>query len=206
MRWSQRKLAWQKHVPALQIEGGLPNLTLDEGKIEQVLNNLISNAVKFSQPGAAVEVRACAQDDGVIVSVQDYGPGIPEAERAKLFQPYGRTSVRSTTSGRSKGLGLAISRKIVEGHGGHIRVKSQLGAGSIIRASIRIAAANEYGRPNSDQRYWRAMFNFRMHDCNVVRFIQRRAAAPDGVDVGPDRARPAHPLEFLVLKARSSFG
>jgi hypothetical protein len=126
------KLAWQKHVHvALQIEGALPKLSLDEGKIEQVLNNLISNAVKFSQPGAGVEVRAWAQDSGVIVSVQDQGPGIPEAERCKLFQPYGRTSVRSTTSERSTGLGLAISRKIVEGHRGHIWVESQIGVGSV---------------------------------------------------------------------------
>lgn len=126
------KLAWQKHVHvALQIESALPKLSLDEGKIEQVLNNLISNAVKFSQPGAAVEVRAWAQDSGVTVSVQDQGPGIPEAERDRLFQPYGRTSVRSTTGERSTGLGLAISRKIVEGHGGHIWVESQIGVGSV---------------------------------------------------------------------------
>jgi PAS domain S-box-containing protein len=126
------KLARRKHVHVvLQIESALPKLSLDEGKIEQVLNNLISNAVKFSQPGAAVEVRAWTQDSGVIVSVQDQGPGIPEAERAKLFQPYGRTSVRSTTGERSTGLGLAISRKIVEGHGGHIWVERQIGVGSV---------------------------------------------------------------------------
>lgn len=131
------KLAWQKQVHvALQIESRLPNLALDEGKIEQVLNNLISNAVKFSQPGAAVEVRAWQQDGGVIVSVQDQGPGIPGAERAKLFQPYGRTSVRSTTSERSTGLGLAISRKIVEGHGGHIWVESRIGVGSVFFFSL----------------------------------------------------------------------
>jgi len=126
------KLAWRKHVHVvLQIESALPKLSLDEGKIEQVLNNLISNAVKFSQPGAAVEVRAWTQDSGVIVSVEDQGPGIPEAERAKLFQPYGRTSVRSTTGERSTGIGLTISQKIVEGHRGHIWVESQLGVGSV---------------------------------------------------------------------------
>jgi len=76
-------------------------------------------------------VRAWTQDSGVIVSVQDQGPGIPEAERAKLFQPYGRTSVRSTTGERSTGIGLTISRKIVEGHRGHIWVESQLGVGSV---------------------------------------------------------------------------
>jgi signal transduction histidine kinase len=125
-------LAQQKQIHvSLQIESALPKLSLDEGKIEQVLNNLISNAVKFSQPGTAVEVRAVAQDGGVLISVRDQGPGIPAAECAKLFQPFGRTSIRSTCGEHSTGLGLAISRKIVEGHGGHIWVESQVGLGSV---------------------------------------------------------------------------
>jgi signal transduction histidine kinase len=95
------------------------------------LNNLISNAVKFSQPGTTVEVSAAADDGGVLISVRDEGPGIPEAEQAKLFQPFGRTSVRSTAGERSTGLGLAISRKIVEGHGGRIWVQSHVGLGSV---------------------------------------------------------------------------
>jgi len=126
------KLARQKQIHVdLQIEGALPKLSLEEGKIEQVLNNLISNAVKFSQPGAVVEVRAGVHDGGVLISVRDQGPGIPETERDKLFQPYGRTSVDSTASERSTGLGLAIARKIVEGHGGRIWVESQVGVGSV---------------------------------------------------------------------------
>ncbi len=126
------KLASMKHIHVdLQIEGELPKLSLDEGKIEQVLNNLISNAVKFSQPGTTVEVRAAAEDEGVLISVRDQGPGISEAEHAKLFQPFGLTSVRATAGERSTGLGLAISWKIVEGHGGHIRVESQIGVGSV---------------------------------------------------------------------------
>jgi signal transduction histidine kinase len=124
------KLARQKQIHVdLQIEGALPKLSLEEGKIEQVLNNLISNAVKFSQPGAVVAVRAGVHDGGVLISVRDQGPGIPETERDKLFQPYGRTSVHS--SERSTGLGLAIARKIVEGHGGRIWVESQVGVGSV---------------------------------------------------------------------------
>lgn len=126
------KLARQKQIHVdLQIEGALPKLSLEEGKIEQVLNNLISNAVKFSQPGAVVEVRAGVHDGGVLISVRDQGPGIPETERDKLFQPYGRTSVDSTANERSTGLGLAIARKIVEGHGGRIWVESQVGVGSV---------------------------------------------------------------------------
>jgi signal transduction histidine kinase len=126
------KLARQKAVHVgLQIEGALPGLSFDKKKITQVLNNLISNAVKFSQRGATVEVRVVAQDGGVRISVRDQGLGIPEAERAKLFQPFGRTSVRSTAGERSTGLGLAISRRIVEGHGGRIWVESQVGVGSV---------------------------------------------------------------------------
>ena len=98
-------LAQQKHVHvSLQIEGALPRLSLDEWKIAQVLNNLISNAVKYSQPGTAVEVRAVAEDSGVRISVRDQGPGIAEAERGKLFQPFGRTSVSSTDGEGGTGL------------------------------------------------------------------------------------------------------
>ncbi len=77
--------------------------------IEQVLNNLISNAVKFSQPGAVVEVRAGVHDCGVLIAIRDQGPGIPETERDKLFQPFGQTSVASTASERSTGLPVWLS-------------------------------------------------------------------------------------------------
>jgi signal transduction histidine kinase len=124
-------LAQKKHIQvALQIEGPLPTVSLDQGKIAQVLDNLISNAIKFSQPGTAVTVRAVAQDRGVRIAVCDQGPGIPEGERGKLFQPFGKTSVRSTAGESSTGLGLAIVRKIVEGHGGRIWVESEVGVGS----------------------------------------------------------------------------
>jgi len=66
----------------------------------------------------------------VRIEVRDQGPGIPEGERDKLFEPFGKTSVRSTAGESSTGLGLAIVRKIVEGHGGRIWVESQVGAGS----------------------------------------------------------------------------
>lgn len=124
-------LALRKHIRVeLQIEGVLPTLPLDEGKIAQVLNNLISNAIKFSKPGTAVTVLAEAKDGGLRIKVRDQGPGIPEAEVVKLFQPFGKTSVRSTGGEKSTGLGLAIARKIIEGHGGVIWVESKVGVGS----------------------------------------------------------------------------
>ncbi len=125
-------LAQKKHIQlTLQIDGPLPELSLDEGKITQVLNNLISNAVKFSKAGTAVEVHAVADGGGVRVAVRDQGPGIPEGERGKLFQPFGKTSVRGTAGESSTGLGLAIARKIVEGHGGRIWAESEVGVGSV---------------------------------------------------------------------------
>lgn len=130
-------LAQKKQIKvALHIEGVLPMLSLDRGKIEQVLNNLISNAVKFSQPGTEVAVSAAAESGGVLITVRDQGPGIPESERSKLFKPFGKTSVRSTAGESSTGLGLAIVRKIVEGHGGVIWVESEVGAGSVFQFTL----------------------------------------------------------------------
>ena len=108
----------------------LTTVLIDRTKIEQVLNNLISNAVKFSLPGTTVEVHISKNADHLTVSVRDEGQGIPEAERQKLFQPFSRTSVKSTGGEKSTGLGLAIVRKIVLGHGGKIGVDSEVGRGS----------------------------------------------------------------------------
>jgi signal transduction histidine kinase len=115
----------------LEADGELPEVSFDEKKITQVLNNLISNAVKFAQPGTEVTVRAVAEAGAVRISVADQGPGIPESERGKLFQPFGKTSVRSTAGESSTGLGLAIVRKIIEGHGGRLWLESEVGAGSV---------------------------------------------------------------------------
>jgi two-component system sensor histidine kinase/response regulator len=124
-------LAQRKNIAVtLRIEGELPALSLDEGKIVQVLNNLISNATKFSQPGTSITVHVAAENAEVRITVRDQGLGIPEDERGKLFQPFGKTSVRSTGGEVSTGLGLAIVRKIVEGHGGRIWVESEVGVGS----------------------------------------------------------------------------
>ena len=116
----------------------LPVMLLDAAKIEQVLNNLISNAVKFSPPGRPVQVRVGRRGDEVVISVVDQGPGIPVDERDKLFRWLSRTTVRSTAGEKSTGLGLAISQKIVQGHGGKIWVESQVGQGSTFYVALPI--------------------------------------------------------------------
>ena len=94
---------------------------LDPGKMKQVIDNLISNAIKYSPPGSAVIVQLQFDGDRVSgFSVLDQGPGIPEKERDKLFKDFGRLSVKPTAGEKSTGLGLAICRKIVEAHSGTI--------------------------------------------------------------------------------------
>ncbi|MDP1792908.1 MAG: HAMP domain-containing sensor histidine kinase [Acidimicrobiales bacterium] len=126
-----RSLATRKDI-TIQYEPGPPTneIHVDPGKIEQVVNNLLENAVKFSTRGALVEVRVDRASNDTTVSVADHGQGIPPQDLSKLFLPFGTTSVRGTEGEQSTGLGLSIARRIVEGHGGHIGVVSEPGVGS----------------------------------------------------------------------------
>jgi len=112
---------------------------LDPGKTEQVLNNLIGNAVKFSPPGSLVRVRLRAEGGRAVLSVEDEGPGVPAGEMGKLFQPFGRTSVRSSGGEKDTGLGLAIVKRIVEGHGGEIEVERGAVGGAVFRVTLPAA-------------------------------------------------------------------
>jgi signal transduction histidine kinase len=114
----------------------LPLLNLDPVRIEQVLNNLVSNAIKYSHPGSSVELRLEQQADQIVISVEDHGQGIPPEELDRLFKWFGTTSVRGTEGERSTGLGLAITRRIVAGHQGEIWVESEVGRGSTFSFSL----------------------------------------------------------------------
>jgi len=105
----------------------------DSDKLQQVLQNLISNALKFSHRDTRVRVVLERREREAVLSVVDQGQGIPEAEQARLFEPFHRASVRPTGGEKSTGLGLAITRKIVEGHGGRIELESAPGHGSTFR-------------------------------------------------------------------------
>ena len=124
-------LAAKKNVGVeLQDAVELEPLALDIGKIVQVLDNLIGNAVKYSPPGSTARVSLARRGEEVVVAVTDEGPGIPADEHEKLFTFFGRTSVKPTAGERSTGFGLAIARRIVEGHGGRLWVESAPGRGS----------------------------------------------------------------------------
>jgi len=114
----------------------IPITLLDAAKVEQVLNNLVTNAIKFSSPGSRVLITAQSSEGEILLSVKDEGPGIPLNEMENLFKPFQRTSVKSTAGEKSTGLGLVIVKRIVEGHGGHIWVESQVGKGSTFYGSL----------------------------------------------------------------------
>jgi signal transduction histidine kinase len=103
---------------------------VDRNKIRQVVDNLISNAVKYSPRGSVITVLIHSDESGAGFAVRDSGPGIPDSERHKLFKDYGRLSSVPTGGEKSTGLGLAISRKIVEAHDGTIGVENIPGRGA----------------------------------------------------------------------------
>jgi signal transduction histidine kinase len=123
-----------------ECEGPPPTLNLDSRRIQQVLNNLISNGLKFAYGGTTITVTLKSGADEVTIAVADQGQGIAADELGKLFKPYSQTRTRSTASEKSTGLGLAIVRRIVEAHGGSIRVESELGRGSTFYVSIPASA------------------------------------------------------------------
>lgn len=126
-----RILAEKKGISILFIPGfDKQMIKLDPVKTEQVLNNLISNAIKFSFEGKVIEVKTRVDDNVCEIIVSDQGQGIPQSDQQKLFQPFAKRSVLSTAGERSTGLGLSIVKKIVEGHGGKIWVESEVGKGS----------------------------------------------------------------------------
>lgn len=138
-----RVLAAKKGIEIdLETAGDLPVLSLDAGKIEQVLDNLIGNAVKFSPPDSLVEVRVVLEKgreaDRVVISVRDQGPGIPADLLDRLFEPFARGRSRGT---QGAGLGLAIVKSILAGHGGDIRVESEPGQGAVFHARLPLGDA-----------------------------------------------------------------
>ncbi|MCL5269827.1 MAG: hybrid sensor histidine kinase/response regulator [bacterium] len=113
-----------------------PPLNLDAAKIEQVLNNLSSNAIKFSQPGTEITVELITEDDQLVIVVRDQGQGIAPHEIDKVFKPFEKTSTRSTSGEKSTGLGMAIVKKIVEGHQGKIWLESAVGVGTTFYVAL----------------------------------------------------------------------
>lgn len=125
----------QGHELHLQLPEEPLVLSCDATRLEQVLNNLVSNALKYSPAGSRVDVCVRREGPEVVLSVVDRGIGIAPEEMRHLFAPFRRArGARERAPG--VGLGLSVARRIVEAHGGHIEVESHLGQGSTFRVRL----------------------------------------------------------------------
>ncbi|MBN1900099.1 GAF domain-containing sensor histidine kinase [Candidatus Sumerlaeota bacterium] len=115
----------------------LPKAVLDPNRINQVLNNLVSNAIKYSYPETTITLKARVNDAKYLeITVQDQGQGISEEYIPLLFRDYQKAGSRPTGGEQSSGLGLAIVRRIVRAHEGHFHIESKLGEGSVFSIAL----------------------------------------------------------------------
>jgi signal transduction histidine kinase len=120
----------------LSLEGRTFIAELDPLKIAQVLDNLVNNAIKFSPRGSTVEIKIGIKRNIVSISVRDEGAGISENQMKCLFQPFQESGRGAGPGTHGAGLGLTISQRIVEAHGGNIAVQSGPGKGSTFTINL----------------------------------------------------------------------
>jgi signal transduction histidine kinase len=119
-----------------KVDEQLPVVWADSRRIGQVLTNLMSNALKFTDAGGTIEVSAWQCQGSVVVSVRDSGVGIAAEEQKDIFQMYSQLSSSENSPRRGSGIGLAVCKKIIEAHGGRIWFESGRGQGSSFYFSL----------------------------------------------------------------------
>jgi signal transduction histidine kinase len=139
-------LRWQAKTKQQRIEFAEPppltgRLNGDAPRLQQVIANLIGNALKFSPPGETVSLSLSRVGDTITLAVHDRGQGLSPVEIAQLFSPYQRMTANPTGVETSHGLGLSIAHEIVKLHGGTIRAESQPGEGATFFVDLPTGAA-----------------------------------------------------------------
>jgi len=112
---------------------GEPSITAfaDREKVQQILLNLLANAMRFTPSGGAVDLDWRVENDALLVRVRDTGPGIPDEKREQIFEPFVQLRAPGSVPSGGTGLGLAISRDLARAMGGDVRVASTVGVGSV---------------------------------------------------------------------------
>jgi len=194
----------------LTIAPGVGTVRADEVKLLQVVVNLISNAVKFTPDGGSVDVRAEVSGTDALVTVRDTGIGIPEEERERIFEAFQRGGRGARTSVEGTGLGLTLSRRILDLHGGRLWMESTVGEGSTFSFTVPLLAGDVQGLPDraaaavvpplgsdtvlviEDDRRSADLLRLYLEDAGY-----RVAVARDGVD-GLDMARRLAPTVVVL--------
>jgi len=177
---SMRPLAATKGLTLdVSASTALPGIFADEDKVTQVLINLVSNAIKFTEPGGRIEVSAFEESHDVEFSVSDTGIGIAAADLPKLFEKFQQLhrDPRETV-GKGTGLGLAISKRLVELHGGRIQATSEPGRGSLFSFTLPKHQPDEIFREylhNGIEQAKRRQSRFSISVISVTNFLELKA-------------------------------
>ena len=131
-------LAQDEVSVSAEVHGELPHVRGDRDRLQQVLTNLLDNAVKFSPAGERVLVSAFQQDSRVLIEVADRGPGVPTDQQRLIFEKFGRGHTTGSPGTPGTGLGLFIARSIAEAHGGTLEISSALGRGATFTLTLPI--------------------------------------------------------------------
>ena len=132
------------HVVA-QLAAPLPSVMADADRLGQVMNNLLSNAARYSARGTEIRISAAVVDESVEIQVIDQGTGIAAEDCERIFEKFYRGRHGATLAVRGTGLGLAVARQLVEAHAGSIGVRSTLGRGSAFWVRLPMAPAAKAG-------------------------------------------------------------
>jgi two-component system phosphate regulon sensor histidine kinase PhoR len=136
---------WEKRFEARQLKshldvpGNLPLLEADENRLQEVIYNLLDNAVKYSQPGGTISLRAAVSGDRVRISVADQGVGIRDADLPRIFERFYRADKGRSRELGGTGLGLSIVKHIVQLHGGAVEAESEPGKGTTISVNLPLS-------------------------------------------------------------------
>lgn len=126
------------HRVRVAVPEDLPPVPLDYIEIDQVLSNLVENAIRHTPAGTDIDIAARVEDGAVVIEVGDNGPGIPAEALAQIFDPFVRLSLPDKRSGL--GLGLAVARGLVEAHGGRLGAQRRAGGGVTFRVTLPLEA------------------------------------------------------------------
>lgn len=126
----------KEHKLVTKIEDNMENIVIDKDGIEQVILNIISNAIKYTENGGEIEIQAKTSNDFISILIKDNGIGIPLEDQKRIFERFYRVEKGRSRDLGGTGLGLAIARQIIEAHNGEISLTSEFGQGTMVKISL----------------------------------------------------------------------
>ncbi|HEY4979838.1 MAG TPA: ATP-binding protein, partial [Candidatus Acidoferrum sp.] len=135
---AQRRAAEKDLFLSLELPDNLPDVAGDTRRLQEVLQNLLDNAIQYTLPKGKIVLSADTRNDEVILTVSDSGIGIPQSDQPRIFERFYRVDAARSREAGGTGLGLAIAKHLIEAHGGRIWVESEVAIGSKFHFSVPI--------------------------------------------------------------------